>query len=73
VFHAQDEASLRQALVAARKEKGVSLIYLPVSPLSVVRGFAWWQVPPAEISGVSTVRAARAAYLNAVKHQQFYY
>ena len=73
VFDAHDEVTLRQALVAARKEKGVSLIYLPVSPLSVVRGFAWWQVPPAELSGVPTVRAARTAYDKAVQHQKFYY
>jgi 3D-(3,5/4)-trihydroxycyclohexane-1,2-dione acylhydrolase (decyclizing) len=38
-----------------------------------MQGFSWWDVPPAAVSGVPTVRAARAAYDRAKKRQQFYY
>jgi 3D-(3,5/4)-trihydroxycyclohexane-1,2-dione acylhydrolase (decyclizing) len=73
VFTAHDEASLREALAAARAEKNSCLIYVPVTPASVMQGFSWWDVPPAEISTVPTVRAARAAYDKARGKQRFHH
>src|SRR5690606_20718478 len=49
VFPAHDEASLREALAAARREQGVCLVYVPVTPASVMQGFSWWDVPPAAV------------------------
>jgi len=73
VFMARTEEEIQKALVAARRAAGTSLIYVPVTPNSVMKGFAWWDVPPAEISGVSTVKKARHAYDQAKRAQQFYY
>jgi 3D-(3,5/4)-trihydroxycyclohexane-1,2-dione acylhydrolase (decyclizing) len=73
VLAAHDERSLRLALAAARHQANTCLIYIPVTPASVMQGFAWWDVPPAAVSGVPTVRAARAAYDRAKKRQRFHY
>jgi 3D-(3,5/4)-trihydroxycyclohexane-1,2-dione acylhydrolase (decyclizing) len=73
VFTATDAVSLKQALTAARAERNTCLIYVPVTPHSVMQGFSWWDVPPAALSGVPSVRAARRTYEKAVKKQRFYY
>jgi 3D-(3,5/4)-trihydroxycyclohexane-1,2-dione acylhydrolase (decyclizing) len=73
VFTANDATSLKQALTAARAGRHTCLIYVPVTPDSVMQGFSWWDVPPAAVSGVPTVRAARHGYEKAVKKQRFYY
>jgi len=73
VLSAHDEGSLRLALQAAKNQQNTCLIYVPVTPGSVMQGFSWWDVPPAAVSGVPTVRAARAAYERALKRQRFYY
>lgn len=73
VFTATDAQSLREALAAAKAERNTCLIYVPVTPGSVMQGFSWWDVPPAAVSSVPTVRAARARYEQAVKKQRFYY
>jgi 3D-(3,5/4)-trihydroxycyclohexane-1,2-dione acylhydrolase (decyclizing) len=73
VFAAHDELSLRAALAAARDERNTCLIYVPVTPGSVMQGFSWWDVPPAAVSGVPAVRAARADYERAKKRQRFHY
>jgi 3D-(3,5/4)-trihydroxycyclohexane-1,2-dione acylhydrolase (decyclizing) len=38
-----------------------------------MRGYSWWDVPPAAVSAVPAVRAARVAYERAVKRQRFHY
>lgn len=73
VFTANDEPSLEKALQAARGSRRTCLIYVPVSAGSVMQGFSWWDVPPAEISGVPTVRAARAAYERARRRQRAHF
>ncbi|MEY3774586.1 MAG: hypothetical protein RLZZ129_1366 [Verrucomicrobiota bacterium] len=73
VFTVRTKEELRTALAAAKAEKNTCLIYVPVSPLSVMQGYSWWDVPPAAISGVPTVRLARAAYERARRRQCFHY
>lgn len=73
VFRAADASSFVVALKASRAEKGVCLIYVPVSPRSVMQGFSWWAVPPAEVSGVRSVKTARRAYETEMKKTRFYY
>jgi 3D-(3,5/4)-trihydroxycyclohexane-1,2-dione acylhydrolase (decyclizing) len=72
-FTARTKDELRAALAAARAEKNTCLIYIPVTPLSVMRGYSWWDVPPAAVSAVPTVRAARAAYERALRRQRLHY
>lgn len=73
VFTARTERELTEALVSAKAEKNTCFIYIPVTPDSVMQGFSWWDVPPAAISGVPAVRAARIAYDRAKKRQRYYY
>ncbi|PTY07617.1 3D-(3,5/4)-trihydroxycyclohexane-1,2-dione acylhydrolase (decyclizing) [Opitutaceae bacterium EW11] len=73
VFTAHDEASLKEALAAAREESNTCFVYVPVTPGSVMQGFSWWDVPPAEISSVPSVRAARRSYEQAVRRRRFHY
>jgi 3D-(3,5/4)-trihydroxycyclohexane-1,2-dione acylhydrolase (decyclizing) len=73
VFTARTTDELTAALAAAKAEKNTCLIYVPVTPASVMKGYSWWDVPPAAVSGVPTVRAARLAYQRALKRQRFYY
>ncbi|MSU66791.1 MAG: 3D-(3,5/4)-trihydroxycyclohexane-1,2-dione acylhydrolase (decyclizing) [Opitutus sp.] len=73
VFTACTKAELRDALAAAKAERNTCLIYVPATPGSVMQGFSWWDVPPATLSGVPSVRAARAAYDRAVRKQRLYY
>jgi len=72
-FAAHDGEALREALAAARKEKGSCLIYVPVTPGSVMQGFSWWDVPPAAVSSVAGVKAARASYETALRKQRYLY
>jgi len=73
VFRADDEASLTEALAAARAHKEACLIYVPISSASVMEGFSWWDVPPAEVSGVAGVRAARRRHDVAARKMKFFY
>ncbi|HYC72830.1 MAG TPA: 3D-(3,5/4)-trihydroxycyclohexane-1,2-dione acylhydrolase (decyclizing) [Opitutaceae bacterium] len=73
VFSVTDADSLRAALAAARREKNTCVIYVPVSAASVMQGFSWWDVPPAALSGIPTVRTARQAYERAARRQRFLY
>jgi len=73
VHTARNEAEFKAALAAARRSPRTCLIYLPVTPNSVMQGFSWWDVPPAQISGVPSVQAARKRYDQQRQLQQFYY
>ncbi len=73
VFRAHDAASLRRALQSAKQSSDTCLIYVPVSSESVMQGFSWWDVPPAAVSALPGVRAARKRYEQALKRQRYYY
>jgi 3D-(3,5/4)-trihydroxycyclohexane-1,2-dione acylhydrolase (decyclizing) len=72
-FAANGASEPRAALAGARRLAGTCLIYVPITTASVMRGFSWWDVPPAAVSNVPTVVAARAAYDKAKLKQRFYY
>ena len=73
VFTAGTAPELRAALAGARRLAHTCLIYIPITTASVMKGFSWWDVPPAEVSRVPTVAAARRAYERARSKQRFYY
>ncbi len=72
-FTATDAPSLQAALTAARAERNSCLVYIRVTPESVMQGFSWWDVPPAAVSGITSVREARRNYERARKKQRFHY
>jgi 3D-(3,5/4)-trihydroxycyclohexane-1,2-dione acylhydrolase (decyclizing) len=73
VFPVQDEPGLLEALARARNEPSTCVIYLQVDPSHSPPGYAWWDVPVAEVSGSDDVRARRAQYEQSRKNQRFHY
>ncbi len=72
-LRATTPAELRTALAAAKKVKGVVLIYVPVPAEVRLPGYSWWDVPVSATSRVPGVAAAGRAYDRALKKQRFYY
>ncbi len=72
VFTAGTAPELRAALASARRLANTCLIYIPITTASVMKGFSWWDVPPAAVSRVPTVVAARAAYEKARSKQRYF-
>jgi 3D-(3,5/4)-trihydroxycyclohexane-1,2-dione acylhydrolase (decyclizing) len=70
-WRATNASELRAALGAAGTETRTCLIHVPVEPRAVP-SFAWWDVPPAEVSDVPSVRDARRRYDAARTGQRFY-
>jgi 3D-(3,5/4)-trihydroxycyclohexane-1,2-dione acylhydrolase (decyclizing) len=71
-MRAETEETLRDALAAARRESRTTLIHVPVEARPLP-GYAWWDVPVAEVSEQEAVQAARRRYLEARKQQRFHY
>ncbi|MGC4190362.1 MAG: 3D-(3,5/4)-trihydroxycyclohexane-1,2-dione acylhydrolase (decyclizing) [Thermomicrobiales bacterium] len=70
-YTATNVAELRDALDKAKAETTTTLIYVPVESQERVRGFeGWWDVPIAQVSAESGVRAARADYEEAIVRQR---
>jgi 3D-(3,5/4)-trihydroxycyclohexane-1,2-dione acylhydrolase (decyclizing) len=63
VLTARTAAEFRAALLDARAATGTTVVQIETDPLrSAPDGEAWWDVPVAEVSGLDTVREARARY-----------
>jgi 3D-(3,5/4)-trihydroxycyclohexane-1,2-dione acylhydrolase (decyclizing) len=73
VLTAHDPGALERALAAARSVDGPVVIVTEVDPSVGVPGYdSWWDVPVAEVSDSTSVRAARAEYESHVaKQRQF--
>jgi 3D-(3,5/4)-trihydroxycyclohexane-1,2-dione acylhydrolase (decyclizing) len=68
---AHTEQEIRAAISAARTADRLTVIHVLVSPDKRAPGYeAWWDVPPAEVSGSDLVVAARARYEQAVTLQR---
>jgi 3D-(3,5/4)-trihydroxycyclohexane-1,2-dione acylhydrolase (decyclizing) len=64
---------LAAALAEARTAPGVSVVVVETDPTVRVGGYdCWWDVPPAEVSTMDSVKAARAAWETAVKKERDY-
>jgi 3D-(3,5/4)-trihydroxycyclohexane-1,2-dione acylhydrolase (decyclizing) len=66
-----DLEGLQGALTEARAAGGVRVIVVATDPERRVPGFdGWWDVPPAEVSERTEVRAARAAHQTAAARRR---
>jgi 3D-(3,5/4)-trihydroxycyclohexane-1,2-dione acylhydrolase (decyclizing) len=64
---------LREALKAARAAKDTTVIVTHTDPAVKVGGYeSWWDVPPAEVTTIESVKAARVAYDAAKKKERWY-
>ena len=72
--HAADAlAELRAALSEAAASSESTVIVTHTDPSVKVGGYeSWWDVPPAEVSTIDTVKAARAGYEEAKKKERWH-
>ena len=72
-FAASGPEDLVRALEAARAETRTAVVYVPIEPRTPVPGYSWWDVPVAEESESSDVKAARKAYEKALRARRFHH
>ena len=72
-IRAKTREELRQALLAARRNKQTSVVVIETAYAQRVPGYeSWWDVAVAEVSEVESVRAARAKYVEARKKERIF-
>jgi 3D-(3,5/4)-trihydroxycyclohexane-1,2-dione acylhydrolase (decyclizing) len=72
VIEASDIASLKAALQEAGKQDKTTVITIETDLYKGVPGYAWWEVPVAEISAIDTVSEAYKDYFENKKKQRYY-
>jgi 3D-(3,5/4)-trihydroxycyclohexane-1,2-dione acylhydrolase (decyclizing) len=73
VHTADTLAELRTALAEAKAAAETTVIVTRTDPSVKVGGYeSWWDVPPAEVSTIESVKAARAAYDEAKKKERWH-
>jgi 3D-(3,5/4)-trihydroxycyclohexane-1,2-dione acylhydrolase (decyclizing) len=73
VIRAESVEGLRQALKTAKTADTTTVIHVRTdASIPAPDSPAWWDVPVAEVSGLDTVRGARAAYEDAKRAQRHY-
>ncbi|MEE8437584.1 MAG: 3D-(3,5/4)-trihydroxycyclohexane-1,2-dione acylhydrolase (decyclizing) [Candidatus Neomarinimicrobiota bacterium] len=60
------------ALKSARKNKKTTVILMELEPSRLPAYHSWWDVPIAEVSGMSGVRQVRRDYENKVKKERYF-
>lgn len=75
VFRADDVASFKEALSKARKETQTTVIHIKTVPERKMDGYgyAWWDVPIAEVSHSASVQKARENYEQQKKNQRYFF
>ena len=73
VLAADTLTALGKALAEAKAATETTVIVTHTDPSVKVGGYeSWWDVPPAEVSTIETVKAARIAYDQAKKKERWY-
>ena len=66
-------ADLRHGLAEARAQTRATVLTIETDPAAGVPGYeSWWDVPPAEVSEMDKVKAARRAYEEAVRKERWF-
>jgi 3D-(3,5/4)-trihydroxycyclohexane-1,2-dione acylhydrolase (decyclizing) len=73
VLETSNIESLKQALQKARNNRKLTVIVIETDLYQGVSGYAWWEVPVAEVSKSAAVRKAREDYENNKKNQRYYF
>lgn len=74
VYRTTDIDSFNEALKQAKQEKQTTVIYIETVPERKMAGYgyAWWDVPIAEVSTSESVQKARANYEEQQKKQRYF-
>ena len=73
VISARTISDLKDALAKASQQSKTTVIVMETDPEKRAPGYeSWWDVPIAEVSEVSSVRAARREFEQAVKNERYF-
>jgi 3D-(3,5/4)-trihydroxycyclohexane-1,2-dione acylhydrolase (decyclizing) len=72
VKEADSVESINKALAEAKRSDKTTLIYVETDLKKGVEGYAWWEVPVAEVSEMDSVNEAYKVYLDNKKKQKYY-
>lgn len=72
VITATDIPSLKNALQEAKKQTQTTVIVIETDLYDGVSGYAWWDVPVADVSEMESVQKARSQYLENSKKQRYF-
>jgi 3D-(3,5/4)-trihydroxycyclohexane-1,2-dione acylhydrolase (decyclizing) len=73
VLRTRTIAELKSALAEARRHPRTTVVYIETDAEARVGGYeSWWDVPPAEVSTMEPVRAARRAYEEARRTERWF-
>lgn len=74
VFRTKDIATFKEALAESRKETKTTVIYIETVPERKMAGygFAWWDVPIAQVSESDSVKKAYEEYRDHKKNQRHF-
>ena len=63
---------VKAGLAEAKKQERTTVVYVETDMFQGVEGYAWWEVPVAEVSTVDTTQAAYEEYVEAKQDQKYY-
>jgi 3D-(3,5/4)-trihydroxycyclohexane-1,2-dione acylhydrolase (decyclizing) len=72
VIEATDIDSLKNALHEAKKQTVTTVITIDTDLYKGIPGYAWWEVPVAEVSSIDTVQEAYKIYSENKKKQKYH-
>jgi len=72
VIEATDIRSLKNAIEEAKAQTMTTVITIETDLYKGVPGYAWWEVPVAEVSEIDTVKEAYKIYLTNKKKQRYF-
>ena len=74
VYRTKDIDSFNEALKQSKQEKQTTVIYIETVPERKMAGYgyAWWDVPIAEVSTSESVQKARENYEEQQKKQRYF-
>ena len=64
--------SLKNALKMAKESEKTTLIYIETDLVKGIEGYAWWEVPVAEVSEMDSVNEVYKSYSQNKKNQKYY-
>jgi 3D-(3,5/4)-trihydroxycyclohexane-1,2-dione acylhydrolase (decyclizing) len=72
VIEAKDIPSLKEALKEAKRQSKTTVITIETDLYDGIPGYAWWEVPVAEVSKFDSVKEAYKGYTENKKRQRYY-
>lgn len=72
VIEVKNIADLKNSLLQAGKNKKTTVIIIETDLYEGIPGYAWWEVPIAQVSEIDTVNKAYKTYLEQKKKQRYF-